>query len=808
MKNVLDIKHLILLFILFLSAENINCKDNQFSKTNPPKIQSFSNPQYIRYWGNTNNSNCTFSKFDKNGDFIVLGFSQGTITLTTDRLQQGNAGGIDLFLSKFNSKGDLIWSTMFGGAGTEYPHDLEIDEDNNIWICGETRSANFPTTANRFSGFNGFADGFISKISPDCKLIFSSCFGGADYDAILQIALDSKGTCYGVGRTSSNNFKVTLNAKEPANLSGNYCGIIVNVAQDFTFYSSYMGLLLGQPHFFLEGITIDSKDNIIVGGFTNFAGYSTLNSKLNTAYAGGAWDIFIRKYDANFNLIWNAIYGGSGIDRISNLGTDNKDNIYALCYTNSPDLTNKNSLNMPYSGNMDGYVMSITADSEMIWGTYLGGSGVEGKTSNNNDTDRFPSDLFVNNNFIGVNFRSSSPDITSVGSSFQSKNIDLSGNTYDSYSIIFNTNGSPFYSSFFGGSKNDYSNSICFTDSSLLICGYAESSDLSITTTHYIQQNTGFIALFGIAPAPPDTTLPFISNFETDPCNTYKKYIISDSCEVNPGMKTGYLVNSQVNCSINVNLVNKRLEITVNLIDKSKPGNFNISVYNLNGKELIISDSLLSASYGTIFSFVPKDTLNFGGLEYSRMKCLNLTIKNLTNNTQVIDNLPLVFNLEFSIPPNQLPITIPAKDSAKVEVCFYPLTLKYGRHYDTLYFDNPCNSAKIALIGELLHSEYSSGTYCDVDILAKTDTSGRSTVGIIPELMINKKSNEIIDISLNFTPKSGKIILMDILGNQVLSASVESSKLTVRTADLPAGPYYILYTSPALVLTGKVILIK
>jgi hypothetical protein len=74
--------------------------------------------------------------------------------------------------------------------------------------------------------------------------------------------------------------------------------------------------------------------------------------------------------------------------------------------------------------------------------------------------------------------------------------------------------------------------------------------------------------------------------------------------------------------------------------------------------------------------------------------------------------------------------------------------------------------------------------------------------------MINKKSNEIIDISLNFTPKSGKIILMDILGNQVLSASVESSKLTVRTADLPAGPYYILYTSPALVLTGKVILIK
>jgi hypothetical protein len=190
------------------------------------------------------------------------------------------------------------------------------------------------------------------------------------------------------------------------------------------------------------------------------------------------------------------------------------------------------------------------------------------------------------------------------------------------------------------------------------------------------------------------------------------------------------------------------------------------------------------------------------------MKCLNLTIKNLTNNTQVIDNLPLVFNLEFSIPPNQLPITIPAKDSAKVEVCFYPLTLKYGRHYDTLYFDNPCNSAKIALIGELLHSEYSSGTYCDVDILAKTDTSGRSIAGIIPELMINKKSNEIIDISLNFTPKSGKIILMDILGNQVLSASVESSKLTVRTADLPAGPYYILYTSPALVLTGKVILIK
>ncbi len=75
----------------------------------------------------------------------------------------------DLFLSHFDlSKSgseSLVFSTFFGGSGTELPTGLTTDINGNAYISGWTMSSDFPIKEAYQSTLNGVADAFICKIS-------------------------------------------------------------------------------------------------------------------------------------------------------------------------------------------------------------------------------------------------------------------------------------------------------------------------------------------------------------------------------------------------------------------------------------------------------------------------------------------------------------------------------------------------------------------------------------------------------------------------------------------------------------------
>jgi len=64
--------------------------------------------------------------------------------LYNDTILNGN--GRDVFLGWFNLSNNLMWCTLIGGTngGDDFPHDLKIFANKNLYICGGTTSQNFP----------------------------------------------------------------------------------------------------------------------------------------------------------------------------------------------------------------------------------------------------------------------------------------------------------------------------------------------------------------------------------------------------------------------------------------------------------------------------------------------------------------------------------------------------------------------------------------------------------------------------------------------------------------------------------------
>ena len=88
---------------------------------------------------------------------------------TSNAFQTQNNGGVDLFLVRMNlsvsPSARIQYSTMIGGSGDDNARAVAVDQQNQAYITGSTRSVDFPNTTNALSTqLKGAADVFLSII--------------------------------------------------------------------------------------------------------------------------------------------------------------------------------------------------------------------------------------------------------------------------------------------------------------------------------------------------------------------------------------------------------------------------------------------------------------------------------------------------------------------------------------------------------------------------------------------------------------------------------------------------------------------
>ena len=111
--------------------------------------------------------------------------------------QQTYPGGFNAFLAKLSSDGSsLLYSTYFGGNGSDMPSSVAVDKSGEMILAGYTSSTNL-VTANAYQPSALANDGglygnygFLTKFSADgASLVYSTYFGGHS-----NVALNCGGT--------------------------------------------------------------------------------------------------------------------------------------------------------------------------------------------------------------------------------------------------------------------------------------------------------------------------------------------------------------------------------------------------------------------------------------------------------------------------------------------------------------------------------------------------------------------------------------------------------------------------------------
>ncbi|MBK8602233.1 MAG: hypothetical protein IPN87_03715 [Saprospiraceae bacterium] len=153
---------------------------------------------------------------NSDGSTILLGYTESTdFPVTAGAFQSSYGGGQnDMFISKFAADGTLVFSTYYGGSGTDRfigLTDIPINADGSFLLGGYTNSVDFPVTDNSTQGSVA-----MLVFRPDGIPAAASRFGGSstsNYPLDFNYAADGKIHLFNyLGQSSFNNYPLTPDA--------------------------------------------------------------------------------------------------------------------------------------------------------------------------------------------------------------------------------------------------------------------------------------------------------------------------------------------------------------------------------------------------------------------------------------------------------------------------------------------------------------------------------------------------------------------------------------------------------------------
>lgn len=196
---------------------------------------------WLAYLGGSHTDGLISLAKDKYNNIYVAGSSRSSDFPVSSIRQKYNSGS-DIIVLKFSFDGQLIWGAVLGSDGDDYLFSIAYDSTGNIWGCGESRGLDFPITPNAVQkSFAGNADGVVFKLDSNGILLYSTYFGGYDYEGLTHIVANIDNTIWISGRTRSQNFPLTPNAKDKT-LNEEYKTPIIHFDQNGNLlYSSFFG---------------------------------------------------------------------------------------------------------------------------------------------------------------------------------------------------------------------------------------------------------------------------------------------------------------------------------------------------------------------------------------------------------------------------------------------------------------------------------------------------------------------------------------------------------------------------------------
>jgi hypothetical protein len=274
----------------------------------------------------------------------------------------------------------LIYCGFIGGSGDDRIEGIAVDSAGNAYVAGHTTSTqgSFPVSVGPDLTHNGDTDAFVAKVNASgTALVYCGYIGGSESDDAIGIAVDSAGSAYVTGETSSSpsqGFPVIVGPYLTKPGGSSYVAKI-NAGGTDLVYCGYIGS--GR----VRGIAVDGDGNAYVAGFTSSTVFPTFFGP-GLTHRGGVFDAFVAKVNPwGTGLVYSGYIGGTANDYATGIAVDSQGNAYVTGYTNSsqasfpvlvgPDLTYNGT------GDDDAFVAKINTTGTLVYCGYIGGTGMD-----------------------------------------------------------------------------------------------------------------------------------------------------------------------------------------------------------------------------------------------------------------------------------------------------------------------------------------------------------------------------------------------------------------------------------------------
>jgi gliding motility-associated-like protein len=261
----------------------------------------------------------------ENNVYIVSSTLSMDFPVFNSLLQPNNNGLQDGCIIKLNNNlSSIIWSSYFGGLGVDAIYSLEVDNENDIVVCGGTKSSDLeiPTTAIQPANGGGRADGFIARIDKNGSASqYGTYYGSNLYDQLYFVELDKNDNVYVYGQTRDTGSTFIFNAAYNLPNSGMLVAKFDPNLEN-RIWSTVWGTGTNKPNLSPTAFLVDVCNKIYLAGWggavnqfsTTEAGFTTGLPVTADAFQnttdGSDFYLMVLEDDAS-SLVYGSFFGGN-----------------------------------------------------------------------------------------------------------------------------------------------------------------------------------------------------------------------------------------------------------------------------------------------------------------------------------------------------------------------------------------------------------------------------------------------------------------------------------------------------------------
>ncbi len=308
------------------------------------------------------------------GNVYLAGLTNSTTGIATANGFQNTAGGaMDAYLVKFDSTGSRLWATYYGGAGIDYGYNVACDPFGNVFLTGLTQNATGIASGGFQNSIGGMTDAFLVKFDSAGNRIWSTYYGGTGSDEGFSMASDASGNVFLAGSTDSPS-GIASGGFQNGYGGGAYDAFLAKFdSAGSRIWATYYGGAGDEMMPFAGDIDVEvHAGSVYLSGLTTSTSGIASGGFQNTF--GGTTDAFLVKFNATSGAReWATYYGGADEDKGYNVAADGVGDVYLAGHVTSATGIASGGFQNNYAGSKDAFLAKFNPEGNLLCATYYGG---------------------------------------------------------------------------------------------------------------------------------------------------------------------------------------------------------------------------------------------------------------------------------------------------------------------------------------------------------------------------------------------------------------------------------------------------